>query len=101
VRGYAGTVSHELTHEPDANRYVLRINGSLAATVDYRITGNLISFTRTFTTPALRGQGLAGVVTEFAVNDVEATTQLRIVPMCWYVGEWFDKHPERAALLTR
>jgi predicted GNAT family acetyltransferase len=94
-------VSHDLTHEPDANRYVLRINGSLAATVDYRINGNLISFTRTFTTPALRGQGLAGVVTEFAVGDVETTTTLRIVPMCWYVGEWFDKHPERAALLTR
>jgi predicted GNAT family acetyltransferase len=94
-------VSHELTHEPDANRYVLRIRGSLAATLDYRTNGNLISFTRTFTTPALRGQGLAGVVTEFAVNDVESTTALRIVPMCWYVGEWFDKHPERAGLLTR
>jgi predicted GNAT family acetyltransferase len=94
-------VSHELTHEPDAHRYVLRIRGSLAATLDYRTNGNLISFTRTFTTPALRGQGLAGVVTEFAVNDVESTTALRIVPMCWYVGEWFDQHPERAALLSR
>lgn len=94
-------MSHELTHEPDANRYVLRIDGALAATLDYRVTGGLVSFTRTFTTPALRGQGLAGVVTEFAVNDVESTTSLRIVPMCWYVGEWFDKHPERAALLTR
>lgn len=94
-------MSHDLTHEPDANRYVLRINGALAATVDYRTTGNLVSLTRTFTTPALRGQGLAAVVTEFAVNDIEANTSLRIVPMCWYVGEWFDKHPERAALLTR
>lgn len=94
-------MSHDLSHEPDANRYVLRIDGSLAATLDYRIGGNLVSFTRTFTTPALRGQGLAGVVTEFAVNDVEANTTLRVVPMCWYVGEWFDKHPERAGLLTR
>lgn len=94
-------MSHDLTHEPDANRYVLRINGKLAATLDYRIAGNLVSFTRTFTAPALRGQGLAGVVTEFAVNDVETNTTLRIVPMCWYVGEWFDKHPERAGLLSR
>jgi predicted GNAT family acetyltransferase len=38
---------------------------------------------------------------EFAVDDVAATTGYRIVPMCWYVGEWFDRHPERADLLTR
>jgi predicted GNAT family acetyltransferase len=94
-------VSHELTHEPDAHRYVLRIGGELAAIIDYRINGNAISFTRTFTVPHRRGQGLAAEITEFAVTDVENTSARRIIPMCWYVGEWFDKHPERAALLTR
>jgi predicted GNAT family acetyltransferase len=94
-------VSHELTNEPDASRYVLRIGGELAAIIDYRINGNAISFTRTFTQPKLRGQGLAAEITEFAVTDVESTSSRRIVPMCWYVGEWFDKHPERAHLLSR
>jgi predicted GNAT family acetyltransferase len=73
---------------------------TLLAVVDYRRVGDSISFTRTFTSPARRGQGLAGKLVEFAVNDVEANTTAHIVPMCWYVGEWFDKHPDRKALLS-
>jgi predicted GNAT family acetyltransferase len=94
-------VSKEFTHEPDARRYVLRVDGELVAVVDYAILGTSISFTHTYTAPHLRGHGYAAEVVEFAVNDVEAAGGLRIVPMCWYVGEWFEKHPERAGLLSR
>lgn len=94
-------MSDELAHEPDADRYVLRRGGTVVAVADYAIRGNSISFTHTYTQPSLRGQGLAADVVDFAMNDVERTTQLRVVPMCWYVAEWFDKHPERSALLSR
>jgi predicted GNAT family acetyltransferase len=89
------------THETDANRYVLRIDDELIAVVDYVINGNAISFNHTFTNPSKRGKGYAGEIVEFAVNDVDTSSDRHIVPMCWYVGEWFDKHPERADLLTR
>ena len=36
----------------------------------------------------------------FAVDDVERSGR-RITPTCWYVAEWFDEHPERAAVLAR
>jgi predicted GNAT family acetyltransferase len=94
-------MARELAKESDANRYTLRIDGDLASAVDYRVSGDAISFTHTFTDPKRRGQGLAAEIVEFAVDDVAATTGYRIVPMCWYVGEWFDRHPERADLLTR
>ncbi|MCU1551055.1 MAG: N-acetyltransferase [Glaciihabitans sp.] len=94
-------VSKTIVHEPDANRYVLRIDDELVAVADYVINGTSISFNHTYTNPSLRGHGYAGEVVQFAVDDVETTTALRILPMCWYVGEWFDKHPERAGLLTR
>ncbi|QAY74198.1 N-acetyltransferase [Agromyces protaetiae] len=87
------------THEPDANRYVLRIGGELASVLDYHVRGDSVAFSRAFTNPPFRGRGLAGEVVAFAVDDVEATTTLRIVPTCWYVAEWFDLHPERASLL--
>jgi len=90
-----------LTHETGANRYVLRIDDELVAVADYVINGSSISFNHTFTNPKLRGKGYAGEVVEFAVDDVEANTKLKIIPMCWYVGKWFDEHPERADLLTR
>ena len=94
-------MSQSLTHEPDANRYVLRINGDIIAVADYVVNGSSISFNHTYTNPVERGKGYAGVVVAFAIDDVEKTTDLRVVPMCWYVAEWFDKHPERANLLAR
>ena len=94
-------MSKQLTHETDASRYTLVIDGQLAAVADYRINGDAISFHHTFTQPNLRGRGLAGEVVEFAVDDVEKNSNRRIVPMCWYVADWFEAHPERASLLTR
>jgi predicted GNAT family acetyltransferase len=94
-------VSKDFTHETDRNRYVLRVDGELTAVADYVINGDSISFNHTFTNPTKRGHGFAGEIVAYAVDDVEKTTRLRIIPMCWYVGEWFDKHPERADLLTR
>lgn len=94
-------MSKELAKEPDVGRYTLRIDGELASSVDYSVTGNSLSFTHTFTDPKRRGQGLAAEIVKFAVDDVESTTEYRVVPMCWYVGEWFDQNPERASLLTR
>ncbi len=89
----------ELTHEPDARRYVLRVNGAIASVLDYRVLGESVAFTRTFTNPPYRGSGLAGELVEFAVDDVEANSERHIVPSCWYVGEWFDRHPDRAEML--
>jgi len=101
AEAYPEAVTREFANEKDANRYVLRDGDTLLATVDYSSNGHAVSFTRAFTSPEFRGQGIAAQIVEYAVNDVEASSDLRIVPMCWYVGEWFDKHPERAGLLSR
>lgn len=94
-------MAKEFTHEPDAHRYVLRIDGALVAVVDYAINGNSISFTRTYTNPAKRGHGYAAEIVKFAADDVEQATPFQILPMCWYVADWFEKNPDRAGLLTR
>lgn len=90
-----------LAHEPDASRYTLVVGGALVAVADYRINGDSISFHHTYTQPAMRGHGYAAEVVEFAIDDVARHSHRRVVPMCWYVADWFDAHPERAALLTR
>lgn len=94
-------MSHVLVHEPELNRYSLFLNDRLASAAEYVIDGGSILFTHTFTDFTHRGQGLAAEVIGFAMNEVESTTSLRVVPMCSYVVEWFALHPERAALLTR
>ena len=91
----------EFAHEPDARRYVLRIDGAIVAVADYAINGNQISFTHTFTNPRHRNNGYAAEVVEFAINDVEKNSTYRVVPMCWYVADWFAAHSERKSLLSR
>ena len=44
-------MSKVLTHEADASRYTLVIDGQIAALADYRINGHSISFTHTYTQP--------------------------------------------------
>jgi predicted GNAT family acetyltransferase len=94
-------MGREFANERDEHRYTLRIDGELACVVDYTINNNSISMTRTFTRPDLRGKGYAAELVTHAVDDVEKNTTYRVVPMCWYVAEWFDRHPEREGLLTR
>lgn len=94
-------MTKEFAHDSDAARYTLRIDDDVAAAVEYVLNDEAVSFTHTFTDPARRGQGLAAEIVEFAVNDVERSSERRIVPMCSYVDKWFDEHPERAGLLTR
>ena len=91
----------QLTHEPDARRYVLSIDGALVAVADYAVNGNQISFHHTFTNPRFRNKGYAAELVKFAMDDVEANSTYRVVPMCWYVAEWFDANSDRRELLTR
>ncbi|WP_090711548.1 GNAT family N-acetyltransferase [Mycetocola miduiensis] len=91
----------EFAHEPDASRYALRLGDELVCVADYSIRQGRIYFTHTYTAPARRGNGHAASLIEFAVNDVAATTDLRIVPTCSFVVDWFANHPERSDLLSR
>ena len=90
-----------LQHEPDESRYTLLIDGKLIALADYRLNANQISFNHTYTQPSHRGQGYANDVVTFAMDDVEKNTDLRVIPMCWYVSKWFEDNPTRAGLLER
>jgi predicted GNAT family acetyltransferase len=91
----------EFSNETDANRYAMRIDGELVGVLDYSVLGSSISLTRAFTVPSQRGKGYAADLVAYAVDDIESSSDLSIVPMCWYVAEWFDKHPERSGLLQR
>ncbi|MCP2031227.1 putative GNAT family acetyltransferase [Okibacterium sp. HSC-33S16] len=90
-----------LAHEPDANRYTLRFGDELICVADYSARPGALYFTHTYTKPSERGTGLAARLVEFAMNDVESRTTDRVVPVCSFVVDWFNAHPERRDLLTR
>ena len=89
----------EFEHDTEQHRYVGRLDGVVACSLDYADDGAVVSMTRAFTNPTFRGRGLAAQITEHAVDEA-ARAGRRVRAMCWYVAEWFDKHPERADLLA-
>lgn len=90
----------EFLHEPDAHRYTMRVDGDVVSILEYQDHGEGTVMHHTVTIPQHRGHGYANELVEFAVNDVESTGAGPITPTCWYVTEWFDRHPERSALLA-
>lgn len=90
----------EFAHEPDAHRYTMRIGGGIVSVLEYVDHGGSVAFTHTGTVPPARGKGYADQLVTFAVDDVEARGAGPISPNCWYVAEWFDRHPERAGLVA-
>lgn len=91
----------EFRDETDQDRYAMYVGVELVSVLDYRVNGDAVAFPHTYTVPKHRGHGYAAQLVEHAVADVESSTTKRIVPMCWFVGKWFDEHPEKADLLSR
>jgi predicted GNAT family acetyltransferase len=89
----------EIVHDEAKRRYLGRIEGEVVCSLDYAENGDVVSMTRTFTNPPYRGRGHAAEITAHAVREVAAAGK-RVRPMCWYVAQWFDDHPEQAHLLA-
>ncbi|MFH8248851.1 GNAT family N-acetyltransferase [Microbacterium sp. B2969] len=86
-------------HEPDASRYTLSKGADLVSVLDYRDDGRSVAMTRAYTVPTFRGHGYAGELVDRAVAQLEASGDRSVVPVCWYVADWFTDHPERASIL--
>lgn len=85
-------LTNAVRHDVEHNRFTLDIDGETVFT-QYRLAPGVITFLHTLTPPKLRGRGLAGVVVKSALDYARAE-KLTVVPLCWYVGEYIDTHPE-------
>lgn len=88
-------------NESDASRYTLHKGGDLVSVLDYRDDGRTLALTRAYTIPSFRGQGYAGEVVARAVAEIEQQGDRAVSPVCWYVADWFEAHPEHAPLLAQ
>ncbi|GAA2010501.1 GNAT family N-acetyltransferase [Microbacterium ulmi] len=89
----------DFTHEPDASRFTLRRGDDLVSVLDYRDDGRTVAITRAYTVPTFRGHGYAAELVDRAVAHLEAAGDREVIPVCWYVADWFAAHPARAGIL--
>jgi len=81
-----------VTHNPSENRFETWIDGQLSK-LDYMVDGDTIVMMHVGVTPAHRGQGVAGKVTQVALEYAKEKS-LRVIPMCSYVSAYIRRFPE-------
>src|SRR6478735_6054806 len=100
ARAYPVRVNElRFANEPDASRYTLHRGDDLVSVLDYRDDGRSVAMTRAYTVPTFRGHGYAGELVDRAVTALERDGQRSVVPVCWYVSDWFEEHPSRRTIL--
>lgn len=76
-----------------AQRYEARDEGELAGYIDYVVKRGRIALVHTEVLHAHQGQGLAGQLARFALDDARRRG-LRVIPSCPYVRAYVERHPE-------
>lgn len=85
-------------HNEAEHRFEADVDGQLSV-ADYTLHDGEITFTHTYTPPALRGRGIAEAIVRTAL-DYARREQLRVIPACSYVAIFVQRHPEYHALTT-
>ncbi|ALE78511.1 GNAT family N-acetyltransferase [Pseudonocardia alni] len=91
----SGTV---VTHDTGHHRYEILVDGTVVGRTVYVDDGSRRIFFHTEVDPDRSGQGLAGTLVRFALEDTR-TAGKRIVPVCPYVKRWTATHDGWADVL--
>ncbi|CAN5465084.1 GNAT family N-acetyltransferase [soil metagenome] len=83
-----------------SSRFEIAKDGEVAGYLDYRTHGNTVDLTHAHTDPAMRGQGLAGLLVQGAL-DVIRVEKMSVIPTCPYVATWIEDHSDYQDLLAR
>ena len=81
-----------LHDNPSLSRFEMDYDGILAV-ANYRLVGNVITFTHTEVPPPARGHGLASQLIAGALDAVRARG-FKVVAHCSFVQDFLAKHPE-------
>ena len=87
-----------VSDNPERERYELRLGGELAGVLEYRGRGHDRALTHTEIFEGHEGQGLAKHLVKTVLDDLR-NQNLRIVPICPYVKQFVEEHPEYLELI--
>ena len=83
----------DIRNNEDRRRYEIYVDNELGGFAQYSVRPQRIIITHTEVFDRFVGQGLAGQLIGFALDDIRARG-LDVVPLCPYAAAYIDKHPE-------
>jgi len=94
-------MSEEVRNDTTRQRYELVEDGEVRGVAEYERTADEIRFTHTEVSPEHRTKGRGARLVQAALDDVRGSTDLRVVPLCPFVADFVDDHPDYQELLRR
>jgi predicted GNAT family acetyltransferase len=88
-----------VTDNPEACRYEITVGGELVGFVTYRLSPGVISFLHAEVDPARERRGLGSRLAADALDDARAR-RLAVRPLCPFVADYVESHPEYADLVA-
>jgi len=89
----------EVIHNTEARRFEIHYGDEMAR-LEYHLRGPSIVYTHTVVPVVLEGHGIAGRLAKEAL-DYARDSGLSVVPLCPYVADYIDKHPEYRDLVAK
>lgn len=94
-------MTNELRRNDQAGRYELvDADGKVLALTEFEVDDDHVVMPHTESDPAYKGQGLAGQVVKFALDDIRASGRT-VVATCEYVQHYLESHDEYHDLVAR
>ena len=88
----------EVIHNQAEQRFELA-EGGRTAVAAYRLEGGTISFTHTVVPEELEGQGIGSRLVGAALDE-SRRRGLKVIPLCYFVKGYIERHPEYGDLLA-
>lgn len=89
----------DVIDRPEASRYeATTTDGDVIGVLEYQREDGVVVMPSTRVEPAFRGHGIAAALVRRALDDARSA-RASVVPVCWYVAEYVERHPEYADLV--
>ncbi|MFL6077936.1 MAG: GNAT family N-acetyltransferase [Mycobacteriales bacterium] len=90
-----------VTHLPAEHRFEAHLAGDQVGVLDYvEVSERTIVYLSTRVPAEYEGRGIGSALARAALDDARARGRA-VVPRCWFVEGWIDRHPEYADLVSR
>lgn len=87
----------EFRRNEELGRYEAWREGELVGEAHYLLADGVADFNHTLVPPQFEGQGIAGQLIRYAMDDTQAMG-LKVRPTCPYVRAWLVRHPKYSDL---
>jgi predicted GNAT family acetyltransferase len=88
----------EIHHNIAANRFEIHIENDIAV-LNYTQRGDIITFTHTGVPTELEGRGIGSQLARAGLEYAREKA-FKVVPLCWFVAGYIERHPEYKSLLV-